>query len=361
MKKRIIMSKILVGMSGGVDSAVTAYLLKAAGHEVIGITLKNWESRDGEPGRCCEIDEAHNVAMQLDISYYAKNSVDIFKKCVIEPFVSEYLAGRTPNPCVICNRMVKWNEMIAAADTMGAEYIATGHYAIIEKLPNGRITVKQAEHAKKDQTYMLYRLSQEQLARTIMPLGKLSKEEVRHIAETAGLSVASKPDSQEICFVPDGDYAGFIEEETGPSTPGNFVDEDGKILGTHKGIIHYTVGQRKGLGIALGTPAFVKEIRVDTNEVVIAPESSVFSSKILVDDLNFLSIPNVYEGEPVRAKVRIRYHHAGEWAVLERIDAATLKITFDAPVRAVSPGQSAVFYDEENRVVGGGIIKGRTE
>ncbi len=353
------MSRVIVGLSGGVDSAVAAFLLKAAGHEVIGLTLKNWESRTGEPGRCCEITEAQRIASALDISYFVKNAFEPFKKYVTEPFVREYAAGRTPNPCVECNRYVKWDEMLKAAAHLGADYIATGHYATVTRLENGRFTVKQAVHAEKDQTYMLYRLSQEQLAHTLMPLGGLSKPEVRKIAGEVGIPVADKPDSQEICFVPDGDYAGYVEEEAGAFPEGNFVDEEGNILGRHKGVIRYTVGQRKGLGIAMGHPVFVKEIDPVKNEVVLSEEEAVFCDKIVAGRLNFLGIEDIGEGEEIRAKVRIRYHHAGEWATITRKDAKSVLIVFDKPVRAASPGQSAVFYDADNCLVGGGIIEKR--
>ena len=244
------------------------------------------------------------------------------------------------------------------AEVLEADYVATGHYATIIKLPNGRYTVKKAVHAEKDQTYMLYRLTQEQLAKTMMPLGEYAKSDVRKIAEEAGIPVAAKKDSQEICFVPDGNYADYINENCEGEIPpeGNFVDEDGNILGKHKGIIHYTVGQRKGLGIALGYPAFVKKICADTNEVVLAKNEALFSREIMCRDLNFMSIPDLKTGEKVRAFVKIRYHHAGTAAEIEMLDEDKVKITFDEPVRAAAPGQSAVFYDENDCVVGGGII-----
>ncbi len=351
------MSRIVVGMSGGVDSAVTAYLLKAAGHEVIGVTLKTWLS-EGEVSRCCEIDDARRVAGVLDIPYYAVNCAADFHENVVAPFIDDYINGMTPNPCVVCNRAVKWSRMLDFADMQGAQFVATGHYATVTKLDNGRFTVENAAHAAKDQTYMLYRLTQQQLARTVMPLGKLSKDEVRVIAEKAGLPVANKPDSQEICFVTDGSYADFIEENYGGRLPGegSFVDEQGSVIGTHKGIIHYTVGQRKGLGIAMGHPIYVKEIDAESNTVVIGEESSLYKNEIFCEKLNFLSIDGIGEGERVPARVRIRYHHAGESAVLEKASDDRVKVTFEKPVRAATPGQSAVFYDEKGRVIGGGII-----
>ena len=353
------MARVIVGMSGGVDSAVTAYLLKRAGYDVIGTTLRIWESADGQESRCCEIDDARHTAWKLGIQYYALNSISDFEKNVTEPFMSCYIAGRTPNPCVFCNRHVKWEKMLYFAGVMGADYIATGHYASILKLPNGRYTVKKAHHAAKDQTYMLYRLSQEQLAATLMPLGDYTKEQVREIAREAGLSVAEKADSQEICFVTDGNYADFIKDNAKSPIPGqgNFVSEDGEILGTHKGIIHYTVGQRKGLGLPLGYPAYVKEIRPDTNEVVISTEDSLYSSEIICDNLNFLSIEELEPGEKLRCIVKIRYHHQGTPATIEMTDEKRLRVSFDIPVRAATPGQSAVFYSDEDYVIGGGIIE----
>ncbi|WP_255347218.1 tRNA 2-thiouridine(34) synthase MnmA [Butyrivibrio sp. NC2002] len=353
------MSKIVVGMSGGVDSAVTAYLLKAAGHEVIGVTLKTWVSETGELSRCCEIDEAGAVCDSLGIPFYAVNCMMEFRKHVTEPFVDDYVNGRTPNPCVECNKYVKWEQLLKIADSMGAQYVATGHYAYIDKLENGRYAVRQAEYAAKDQTYMLYKLTQEQLSRTIMPLGKLSKDEVRKIAESAGIPVAHKADSQEICFVPDGDYGNYIESQSMTDIPqsGNFVDEEGNVLGKHKGIIHYTVGQRRGLGLALGYHAYVKKIDVENNTVVISTNESLFSDEITCDDLNFMSIDNIAENEEISAVARIRYHHAGEKAVIRRTGEDELSIKFEKPVRAATPGQSVVFYDNNGYVIGGGKIK----
>ena len=350
--------KVIVGMSGGVDSAVAAYLLKAAGLDVIGVTLKTWIGSQGEDSRCCEIDDAREAADKIGIPYYTVNCMEEFDSCVVKPFMDEYLCGRTPNPCVGCNRSVKWAGLFKAAKTFGAGFVATGHYAFIERTESGRYTVRTADHANKDQSYMLYRLSQEQLSHTLMPLGSYSKDEVRKIAESIGLSVASKPDSQEICFVPDGDYAGFIKDNYQGDIPGegSFVDEDGKVLGRHKGIIHYTVGQRKGLGLAMGYPVFVKEIRPKTNEVVICEDAALFSREVLCKDLNFMSIDGLKEGEKLRCKAKIRYQHKAQEAHIESTDGETVRILFDEAVRAAAPGQSAVFYDEKGRVIGGGII-----
>lgn len=352
------MSKVIVGMSGGVDSAVAAYLLKKQGYDVIGVTLRTWQSEDGGESRCCEIDDAKETARIMGIPFYAFNCISDFENKVIKPFVNDYINGMTPNPCVICNRLIKWDRLLYYADILKADYVATGHYASVVKLDNGRYTVKKALHAEKDQTYMLYRLSQEQLGRTLMPLGEYSKQKVREIAEKAGFQVASKPDSQEICFVTDGDYADFICSQPGVKIPekGNFVDENGKILGKHKGIIHYTVGQRKGLGIALGRPAYIKKICADTNEIVLGTEDETGCSEIFCRDLNFLSIPELETNETLRCQVKVRYRHPGKYATLEKTEDGMLKISFEEPVRSAAPGQSAVFYDEDERVIGGGII-----
>jgi len=352
------MAKVLVGMSGGVDSAVAAYLLKKEGYEVVGITLRTWEAVDGQENRCCEIDEAREIAYKLDIPFYAPNCVEEFEKEVIKPFINDYVNGLTPNPCTVCNRYVKWEKMLYMAEVLGADYIATGHYASVVKLDNGRYTVKKASHLQKDQTYMLYQLTQEQLSKTLMPLGPYDKAKVRRIAKDLDLIVANKPDSQEICFVTKGDYADYILENATCTIKGsgNFVDEDGNILGKHKGIIHYTVGQRKGLGLALGYPAYVKEIRADKNEVVIGKESSLYSTEMICRDVNFLKIEKLDKDETIRATVKIRYHHEGEKATLKMLDDGNLKVVFDNKVRAITPGQATVFYDESDMVIGGGVI-----
>ena len=348
-------------MSGGVDSSVGAYLLKKAGYDVVGVTMQIWQTEDTcsleENGGCCglsAVEDARRVASDLEIPYYVMNFREEFKCNVMDYFVDEYLQGRTPNPCIACNRYVKWESLLKRSLDIGADYIATGHYARIEKLENGRYTLKKSATAAKDQTYALYNLTQHQLKHTLMPVGEYTKDEIRKIAEEIGLQVANKPDSQEICFVPDNDYAKFIEETTGEKCkPGNFVTPDGKVIGKHKGIIHYTVGQRKGLNLSMGHPVFVVAIRPETNEVVIGNSEDVFASTLRCNNVNFMSIPDL-EGE-MEVVAKIRYSHSGSKCTIKKIEEDLVEVVFDEPQRAITPGQAVVFYDGDY-VVGGGTI-----
>lgn len=353
---------VVVGMSGGVDSSVCAYLLKEAGYNVTGVTMQIWQDESVQTqcskGGCCglsAVDDARRVAFELDIPYYVMNFKEDFQKEVIDYFVKEYLEGRTPNPCIACNRYVKWESLLHRSLEIGADFIATGHYARVVQLDNGRYTLEKSVTAQKDQTYALYNLTQDQLSKTLMPVGDYTKEEIRDIAQRIGLEVASKPDSQEICFVPDQDYAGFIRKEMKGQVPkeGNFVNVEGEILGKHKGIFHYTIGQRKGLNLSLGRPGYVTEIRPQTNEVVIGSNEDVFDQGLMATSLNWMSIEKIED--KVRCLAKVRYNHQGAWCEIEKIDEQRVRVIFDEPQRAITPGQAVVFYDG-NYVLGGGVI-----
>lgn len=354
--------KVVVGMSGGVDSSVAAWLLKEQGYDVIGVTMQIWQDEEPEEqeenGGCCglsAVDDARRVAGNLNIPYYVMNFKKEFKEHVMDYFVQEYVDGRTPNPCIACNRYVKWESLLKRSMDIGAEYIATGHYARIEQLPNGRYALKKSVTAAKDQTYALYNLTQYQLAHTLMPVGAFTKDEIRKMAEGIELLVANKPDSQEICFIPDHDYAKFIKENSNCHLPeGNFVDKDGQILGRHKGITHYTVGQRKGLNLAMGHPIFVTEIRSETNEVVIGESEDVFSNTLICNNLNWMAIENLSGGE-LRVTAKIRYSHKGASCLIREKGPDLVECVFDEPQRAITPGQAVVFYDDDY-VIGGGTI-----
>ena len=353
--------KVVVGMSGGVDSSVAAWLLLQKGYDVMGVTMQIWQDEVPEQveenGGCCglsAVDDARRVASRLEIPYYVMNFKQDFKENVIDYFMDEYLKGHTPNPCIACNRYVKWESLLKRSMDIGADYIATGHYARIEQLPNGRYALRKSATSAKDQTYALYNLTQEQMSKTLMPVGEYTKDQIRTFAEELGLPVAHKPDSQEICFVPDGDYAKFIEENSGKKIPeGNFVWTDGTVIGKHKGITHYTIGQRKGLGLAMGRPVVVTEIRPETSEVVIGEADDVFRTTLRADRLNWMSVPDI-EGE-ARFLAKIRYNHSGSMCTVRKIEEDLVECTFDEPVRAVTPGQAVVFYDGDY-VAGGGTI-----
>lgn len=355
--------KVVIGMSGGVDSSVGAYLLKEAGFDVIGVTMQIWQDEDHctieEKGGCCglsAVDDARRVASELEIPYYVMNFKQEFKENVMDYFVAEYLQGRTPNPCIACNRYVKWESLLKRSLDIGADYIATGHYARIVQLENGRYTLQKSVTAAKDQTYALYNLTQYQLSHTLMPVGEYTKDQIRQIAGEISLQVANKPDSQEICFVPDNDYAGFISKNSDAVIKeGNFINTAGEVIGKHKGIIHYTVGQRKGLNLALGYPVFVVAILPESNEVVIGTSEEVFSDKLYANHLNFMSIADL-EGE-MEVDVKIRYSDKGSKAIIKKIDEDMIECIFKVPQRAITPGQAVVFYDGDYVVGGGTIIK----
>lgn len=356
------MKNIVVAMSGGVDSSVAAYLLKKAGHAVVGVTMQIWQQEDAEDvrdkGGCCgltAVEDARYVCHQLGIPHYVLNFRDVFRTKVIDYFAAEYRAGRTPNPCIACNRYVKWQSFLAKVLELGGDIIATGHYSkIIQDAESGRFTIQTADSAK-DQSYALYNLTQYQLKRTLFPIGHLPKDEVRRIAyEHIGMRVANKPDSQEICFIPDKNHPRFLAEYLGNTLPaGDFVDETGNVLGRHKGIDHYTIGQRKGLDISFGRPMYVNEIDAANNRVVLSNNDALFKRDLRAIDVNFLTI-NGIEGE-LRCFGKIRYSHKAAACTIKQ-SADSLECRFDEPQRAITPGQAAVFYDGEGRIICGGTI-----
>ena len=355
------MKKALIAMSGGVDSSLAAKLMTDMGFQCIGCMMKLYNNEDAGIERtrtCCSLDDvedARSVAYALGMPFYVFNFTDNFRSTVIRRFIDSYEHGITPNPCIDCNRFMKFGKLFDRAKILGCDYVVTGHYARIEE-QDGVFLLKKAADESKDQSYVLYAMTQEQLAHTRLPLGGLAKSETREIAEELELRNAAKRDSQDICFVSDDDYASFIEEESNQKIPeGNFVTPDGKILGRHKGIIHYTIGQRKGLGLSLGYQAFVLEIRTDTNEVVIGTNEDLMTTRVRANKLNFMTVEDL-EGE-MRVFAKIRYNHKGDWCTVRKTGEDEIECIFETPQRAVTPGQALVLYDGDY-VLGGGTILG---
>jgi tRNA-specific 2-thiouridylase len=364
-------------MSGGVDSSTVAAMLVRQGRSVVGMTMQLWNQRrlpelaseGGEPsgsGRCCSLDDvydARRVAEQIGIPYYVVNFERQFEEHVVKPFVEEYLAGRTPIPCTLCNNYIKFDRFLEMADSVGARYMATGHYARVRfDAASGRYQLLRAVDESKDQTYFLFGLTQTQLARTLFPLGELNKPEVRDMARSMDLAVASKGDSQEICFVPNGDYAAFMDaylKEKGVAverTSGEIVNTEGRTLGRHEGVHHFTVGQRKGLGIATGEALYVIATDPATRRVTVGGNEDLQCSRFVANQVNWISIAGLASGDSLRAQVKIRNKHAAAPATLRGTDdAERVEVCFDDPQRAITPGQGAVFYSSEI-VLGGGWI-----
>ena len=365
---------IAVAMSGGVDSSTVAAILRSEGHNLVGLTLQLWNQRrlaghEGMPesvqGRCCSLDDVYDaraVAEQLDIPYYVVNQQERFEADVVKPFVSEYLAGRTPIPCTLCNNHLKFDQLLLTARQIGADRIATGHYARnhFDAERNRWILSRPADHSK-DQTYFLFGLTQEQLSRTLFPLGEMQKPAVRQIAQDSGLYVAQKPDSQEICFIPGGDYSTFLkayldeQNEPMPDLSGELVTTSGEVIGHHQGIHSFTVGQRKGLGLSSPNPLYVLSIHPDSHQVTVGADEDLLTRELNANRLNWIATPGLAEGEELRVTAKIRHRHTPAPATLIGAGEDHVRAVFDEPQRAITPGQAAVFY-QEDEVVGGGWI-----
>lgn len=353
--------KAMIAMSGGVDSSVSAFLTVQNGFECTGATMKLFCDREERPTdsrTCCsadDVEDARSVCFKLDMPHYVFNFSLAFEKEVVNRFIAAYECGRTPNPCVDCNRYLKFRELLRRAIELGHDYLVTGHYAQIERRGDGRYLLKRAADGEKDQSYVLWSLTQFELAHTMFPLGKITKQKVREIAEREGFVNAQKRDSQDICFVPDGDYAGFIERRTQKTYPeGDFIDSDGNFLGKHRGIIHYTVGQRKGLLPTLPGKMYVKSVNARDNTVTLASDEELFTKTLVIKEINLISADRL--AAPIRAKVAVRYRGREVWSTVSQIGDDELLIELDSPQRAVTPGQSAVLYDGDY-VIGGGIIQ----
>ncbi len=360
-----VKKKIVVAMSGGVDSSVVAAMLASEGHEVIGITMKTYAYEDvggnsGNESSCCSLDginDARAVAAHFHFPHYVLDFTDPFGKSVIENFVAEYLDGRTPNPCVICNRTIKWEELIKKANALGADCIATGHYARVRRDDRtGRYLISRGRDESKDQSYALWGLTQESLARTLFPLAEYTKPEVRALAERLGLAIAQKGESFEICFIPDNNYERFLKERIKgleQKVAGGEIMQNGKVVGQHRGYPFYTIGQRRGIGVAMGEPIYVTGIDSRNNRVEIGPDKALFHSGLLARNVNLMKYERLPSG--LRVNVRIRYKDAGGMATAESLSDGRLNVRFDEPRRAITPGQSAVLYEGDD-LVGGGVI-----
>ena len=348
--------KALIAMSGGVDSSVAAKLTIEAGCECVGCTMKLFDADTAEAVKSGPADDARKIAERLGMPFHVFDLKEMFRRCVIDKFVEAYSSGRTPNPCIDCNKNLKFGELMQKADKLGCDKIVTGHYARIEQDPEtGKYLLRKGLDASKDQSYVLYNLTQEQLARVLFPLGGLTKTQVRELARADGFENADKSESQDICFVPDGDYTSVIEKYSGREFPeGDYVDLDGNVIGTHHGIINYTIGQTRGLGQAFGEKRYVCRINAEKNQVVLGNNEDVFSSTAKVTDFNWIS--GEAPAEDIRCRVRVRYKQKEQWATVHPTGKETAEITFDEPQRAITPGQSAVLYDEDI-VLGGGIIE----
>ena len=353
------MKKALIAMSGGVDSSVAALIMKNKGYECIGCTMKLYDGPDdAREGTCCslsDVEDARSVCMRLGIKYYVFNFKDEFKEKVIDKFIGCYLCGQTPNPCIECNDHLKFDKLYERAKILGYDYVVTGHYAQIVEHADGSFHLLEGPDPVKDQSYVLYRMTQTQLASTLFPLGSMSKEETRLLAEENNFINANKKDSQDICFVPDGDYAAVIEQYIGRKCePGNFVDTKGNILGTHKGIIHYTIGQRKGLGISAEHPLYVIRIDVPNNQVILGTNDELFTTKLTAKEASWTQ--NTIPDKPFEAQVRIRYHGKKVPATVIPTGPDSFDVNFKEGVRAITPGQAAVIYIG-SEVIGGGVIQ----